>query len=84
MTKVGLPLQPTKTVKVKIANGDFLSCDGKCDQAALRMQGYTFTADFYALTLEGCDAILGVYWLKELGSILWDFNKLIMAFEVAG
>lgn len=84
ITKASLPLQHTKIIKVKVANGDSMICDRKCDQVALRVQGYTFTTYFYALTLGGYDVILGVYWLKELGPILWDFGQLTMALELKG
>lgn len=84
VTKVGLPLQHNKRIKVKIANEDSMFCDGKCDKVIVRVQGYTFTIGFYTLTLGGCDVILGVNWLKELGPILWDFCQLIMAFEMEG
>lgn len=82
--KAGLTLQPTKTIKVKIANGESIFCEGRCDQVALRVQGHTFTTEFYALTLGGCDIILGVYWLKDLGPILWGFCQLTMAFVSEG
>lgn len=59
-------------------------CEGKCDQVEVKVQGHVFTTDFYALTLGGCDFILGVYWLKTLGLILWDFLQLTMAFELEG
>ena len=40
--------------------------------------------DFLVLTLMGCDIILGVHWLRELGPITWDFSKLTMNFIMAG
>lgn len=34
------------------------------------------------LILGGCDMVLGIQCLRTLGQILWDFNKLLMRFEV--
>ena len=36
------------------------------------------------LPLGGCDLVLGTQWLKTLGLIQWDFNLLIMAFQLRG
>lgn len=38
--KAGLTLPPTKTIKVKIANGELILCEGRCDQVELRVQGH--------------------------------------------
>ena len=32
------------------------------------------------LPLGGCDIALGIQWLRTLGPILWDFEKLTMEF----
>lgn len=40
--------------------------------------------DGFLLPLEGCDAILGTQWLRELGPIWWDFAKLLMNFHWRG
>lgn len=39
-----------------------------------------FNIDCYALPLEGFDLVLGVQWLRALGSIVWDFDLLTMSF----
>lgn len=75
ITKARLFVQPTRSITVKVANGDSMLCEGRSNQVAFRVQGYDFTIVFYALTLGGCDVILGVYWLKTLGLILWDFMQ---------
>lgn len=57
-------------------------CGGHCDQVAFKVQGNKFTTNFYTLTLGGCDVIFGVYWLKTLGPILWDFLQLTIVFKL--
>lgn len=36
--------------------------------------------DLYVISLGRCYVVLGVQWLRTLGSILWDFDKLYMQF----
>jgi hypothetical protein len=53
---------------------------GVCKNTAVDIQGEKFVMDCYTLPLEGSDVILGVQWLKSLGTIVWDFATLSMAF----
>lgn len=69
---------------MKVANGDSKLCEGRSDQVAFKVQEHNFTTNFYALILGDCNVILGVYWLKTLGPILWDFMHLTMTFELEG
>lgn len=43
-------------------------------------QSHDFEADFLVIALGNCDMVLGVQWLRKLGPITWDFDKLIMQF----
>lgn len=36
------------------------------------------------LVLVGCNLVLGIKWLHELGVVLWDFEKLFMKFCYGG
>ena len=42
--------------------------------------GFHQVTNFMVLPLMGCDLVLGVEWLKELGPIVWDFKNLTMQF----
>ena len=53
-----------------------------CKKVNWETQRMTYTTDFLVLTLMGCDLVLGVHWLRELGLITWDFSKLTMEFTV--
>lgn len=48
------------------------------------MHGTTFEADMRLLPLGGCDLVLGVEWLAELGPIVWDFKNLKIEFTTKG
>lgn len=46
------------------------------------MQGHVFITDSYVLILAGCDMVLEVQWLRELGPILWNSKELTMQFQL--
>lgn len=46
-------------------------------------QGQPITTNFYLLTSAGCDIVLGAYWSRTLGPILWEFSSLTQ-FELEG
>lgn len=71
--KVGLKLNETSKVKVKIANGDLVGSDGKVESVSLCIHESKFETKAYGLSLAGCNMVLGVAWLQTLGTILWDF-----------
>lgn len=75
-------LDTTHPFTVKIANGGSLTCTRCLAQVSIRIQNYATVLDFYALPLGGCDIVLGVQWLRTLGLVLWNFDKMIMQFVV--
>lgn len=72
------------TLDVRIVDGGRLKCSGCCPALSVRVQKFSFTADFYVLPLGGCDMVLGAQWLRTLGPILWDFTELSMIFSEGG
>ena len=75
-------LDTTHPFSVKIADGGSLTSHGFLAQVSVRIQHYVVVLDFYALPLGGCDVVLGVPWLRTLGQVLWDFDKMVMQFVV--
>ena len=51
---------------------------GRCSQVLLKLQKVPFATDFFILPLQGYDVVLGTQWLRMLGPIQWDFEKLLM------
>ncbi|XP_026459221.1 uncharacterized protein LOC113359864 [Papaver somniferum] len=83
--KCGYSSQATdNALCVTVGDGGKLNTLGTCFNVPIRMQYYSFTTDFHVLPISGCDAVLGVQWLRTLGQITWDFDMLIMNFEVNG
>lgn len=55
-----------------------------CKGFTWTLQQLRFTIDVMVFPLVCCDLLLGVEWLRSLGTILWDFDKLHMEFHVTG
>jgi hypothetical protein len=55
LAKVPLRVTSTPALQVKIDNGDSLTNFGKLDVVTLRIQGLSFSIDFYLISLGGCD-----------------------------
>jgi hypothetical protein len=49
----------------------------------MEIQGYRFETRLYSLDLQGSNAVLGMQWLRSLGRVLHDWEKLTMEFTVA-
>nr|CAD1837126.1 unnamed protein product [Ananas comosus var. bracteatus] len=81
-TKLGCSLEEVPAVKVTVADGNKLLSSSICRSFKWKMQGLEFNADLLLLSLRGCDMVLGIQWLIQLGPILWDFKQLRMEFQV--
>ncbi|KAK0581846.1 hypothetical protein LWI29_018689 [Acer saccharum] len=77
-----LQLQPNNKggMRVLVASGERLESPGQCLNVPIKLQRVTFIIDFFILPLEGFDIVLGTQWLRTLGSIEWNFEKLYMSF----
>ncbi|XP_026449981.1 uncharacterized protein LOC113350110 [Papaver somniferum] len=68
------------TMSVLVGNGGILKTQGTCSDISMKLQDYQLYTDCFLLELSGCEAVLGVAWLRTLGNISWDFKKLHMQF----
>lgn len=71
-------------LRVVVANGERVKSKGLCRQVPLKVNQHCFLVDLYILPLNEFDVVLGVNWLQTLGSILWDFKTMKMAFVSNG
>lgn len=58
-----------------------MQATAKIEQFQWTFQGTSFSAYFMVLPLNGCDLVLGVQQLQQLGAITWDFLKLEIKFK---
>ncbi|XP_074287822.1 uncharacterized protein LOC141612975 [Silene latifolia] len=83
-SKLGLNLQTITPFNISVANGGRLACSQMIKGLKWRIRNTDFSADFFALPLGSCDAVLGIQWLETLGPITWDFKLLTMKFNFEG
>jgi hypothetical protein len=69
-----LPVIPTESFHVRVANGERLTCQGRYDKVQVELQGTTFYLIFFSLPLTGLNLVLGVHWLEMLGSVVCNWK----------
>ena len=81
-----LKLIPKQTgrMQVTVANGEKLICTGLCAGLLIWLQGEPFAIDFFVLPMDVCEVVIGTQWLRTLGPIWWDFERLWMRFMWKG
>lgn len=67
-----------------VANGSKIQSEGTCNSITLKVQHNTIITNFYFITLRSYDIVLGVEWLRTLGSILRDFSIMTMQYSLGG
>jgi len=67
-----------------VANCNQMFSHYKCAGFQWFMQGQEFSMDLRVLELGGCDMVLGVDWMRTVGPLTFDFNKLEVTVEVEG
>jgi len=82
--KYGCVIDTIAPLNVVVADGSKIKISPVVKHFSWTIQHITFTADMLLLPLGCCDLVLGIKWLITLGDILWNFDKLIMEFNVQG
>jgi hypothetical protein len=67
-----------------IANGGSMKCGGHCENVCLQSGDYHLKSHLFSIDMGGCDIVLGVVWLRNLGPILMDFKELTIQFNQEG
>ncbi|CAO2152414.1 unnamed protein product [Urochloa humidicola] len=78
--RMGITPIPRPGMTVGVANGDRIACDGICPTVPVTIGNERFSIDFYIIALGGYEMVLGCQWLRTLGPIIWDFDRLSMSF----
>jgi len=84
MRRLGLSPAGGEQLRVTVANGDRLPCEGIAHDVPISIAGEVFSITCVGLDLGSFDLILGVDYLRTLGPILWDFGAMTMAFSRQG
>ncbi|MCH88085.1 hypothetical protein A2U01_0008966, partial [Trifolium medium] len=78
--QLGLKSEPAHSFRVLVGNGEELQCTTMCPQTPLMLGSHKFVVDLFVLPISGAELVLGVQWLKTLGPIITDYEKLTMSF----
>ncbi|XP_026428616.1 uncharacterized protein LOC113324491 [Papaver somniferum] len=74
-------IEPTASMLVTLANGDRTVSNGICSNLNWFMHNHKFSGSLRLLPLGGCDLVLEVDWLKQLGDVIFNFSKLSISFK---
>jgi len=77
---LGLPVTPRAGLPVMVANGDRVSSLGVCLTTWVTMHNEHFAIDCFTLNFGSFDLVVDIHWLRTLGTIIWDFAALSIAF----
>ena len=75
---------PTLEFQVIIADGGIINCSGKLHNINLAMGEYVLNSPMIAIPMGSGDVVLGVQWLQLLGTMDFNFQKLLVKFSWKG
>lgn len=69
------------SLRVKVANGEFMQCEQEVHGFKWWIQGHTFITDMKFVPLGGYDAILGMDWLEKWGPMTCHWEEKWIQFQ---
>jgi hypothetical protein len=81
MRRLGLVPRGGDNLRVTVANGERLPCEGIAHDVPVIIGGQSFPITCVGLALGCFDFIIGVDFLGALGPLLWDFDGLTVSFQ---
>ncbi|KZV19807.1 peroxidase 64 [Dorcoceras hygrometricum] len=82
--KLGMEIDEAVKFGVCLGDGTKVQCQGLCQGLKIQLGTYIAKITGHLFELGGVDIILGVEWLRTLGEIRLDWNKMRMRFKVEG
>jgi hypothetical protein len=80
MRRLGLSPTGGEELRVTVANGDRLACEGIARDVPIRIGDEDFAITCIGLNLGAFDFIIGFDFLRTLGPMLWDCDALTLSF----
>jgi hypothetical protein len=77
-------MYPMTNFQVLVANGGSIDCGEKCHNIKLSMGEYNLESPMYGIPIGGVYVVLGIQWLRTLGTISTNYKELFMRFELEG
>jgi len=82
--KLGCPITHIPTLSVAVADGARVTINSIIKQFSWSLHNTEFSSEMLLIPLGCCDVVLGIEWLRTLGDITWNFDRLSMQFYVHG
>ncbi|XP_050387541.1 uncharacterized protein LOC126803864 [Argentina anserina] len=79
LRKSGVTMQEIKPLRVRVASGQIMVTSTMVE-VPITLQHYSFVTSYYVLPISGCKIVLGAAWLRTLGDIVWNFERMTMKF----
>lgn len=79
---LNLPKSSTPSFPLMIGDGSSLTCNGRCFDVPLSIQGFYNSTSFFLLPIHGVGLVLGVEWLSTIGPVTFDFSVSSMSFTL--
>ena len=70
--------------KVFVGSGEFILCKATSEAIPIVIQGISFVVDLHHLDIVGADMVFGVAWMRSVGRILIDYDRLTIEFILQG
>jgi len=80
MRRLGLVPAGGERLRITVANGDRMPCEGIASNVPIRIYDEDFAITCVGLNLGGFDFIMGFDFIRTLGTILWDCEALTLSF----
>ena len=77
-------IYPTPEFQVMIVDGGTINFSLKFHKIALTMWEYVLNSPMIGITMGGANVVLGVQWLKLMGTVAFNFQELFMKFSLDG
>ena len=75
---------PLPNMKVMVADGKRIEKVGKCHKVKLQIQDFSLESSFFTVPLGGVDVVLGVQWLRTLGTYAANHQVQFIKFKWGG
>lgn len=79
-----LPQMEITSFKVFVGSGEFILCKATSEAIPIVIQGISFVVDLHHLDIVGADMVFGVAWMRSVGRILIDYDRLTIEFILQG
>ncbi|KZV44867.1 peroxidase 64 [Dorcoceras hygrometricum] len=82
--QMGLVIDETIRFGVCLGDGTRVKCQGICHGLIVQLGSYTVSIVGHLFELGGVEVILGIEWLRTLGEVVVDWEKMDMRFQSEG